>query len=83
MISQRTSQRVLRVATHICLGDSSLEKGDLELAITILMLLMFAPCISNCLTHFVSVQVNKLQHAVLVQQGYIKLHPTMENITHP
>ena len=63
MISQRMSQRVLRVATRISLGDSSLEKGDLELAITVLMLLMFAPCIINCLTHFVSVQVNKLQHA--------------------
>ena len=28
-------------------------------------------------------QVNKLQHAVPVQQGYIKLHLTMVNITHP
>ena len=83
MISQRTSQRVLRVATRISLGDSSLEKGDLELAITILMLLMFGPCIINCLTHFVSVQVNKLQHAVPVQQVFIQLHLTMENVTHP
>ena len=32
---------------------------------------------------FVSVQVNKLKHAVPVQQGYRKLHPTTENITHP
>ena len=40
----------------------------LVLAITILMLLVFAPCIINCLTHFVSAQVNKLQHAVPVQQ---------------
>ena len=39
--------------------------------ITILMLLMIAPCIINCLTHFFSAQVNKLQNAVLVQQGYI------------
>ena len=77
------SQRVLRVATRISLGDSSLEKGDLELAITVLMLLMFAPCIVNCLTHFVSVQLNKLQPAVPVQQGHIKLYPTMENITYP
>ena len=38
---------------------------------------------SHCLTHFVSAQVNKLQHAVPVQQGYVKLQPTMENITHP
>ena len=34
---------------------------------------MIAPCIINCLTYFVSAQVNKLQHAVPVQQGYIKL----------
>ena len=47
------------------------------------MLLMIAPCIINCLTCFVSAQVNKLQHVVPVQQGYIKLQPTMENITHP
>ena len=51
--------------------------------ITILMLLMIALCIINCLTCFVSAQVNKLQHAVSVQKGYIKLNPTMENITHP
>ena len=42
-----------------------------------------APCIINCLTRFASAQVNKLQHAVPIQQGYIKLHLTMENITHP
>ena len=51
--------------------------------ITILMLLMIAPCIINCLTHFVSASINKLKNAVLVQQGYIKLHLTMKNITHP
>ena len=44
--------------------------------ITIWMLLMIVPCIINCLTHFVSAQVNKLQHAVLVQQRFIKLQPT-------
>ena len=32
--------------------------------ITILMLLIIAPCIINCLTHLVSAQVNKIQHAV-------------------
>ena len=37
---------------------------------TILILLMMAPCIINCLTSFVFAQVNKLQHAVLVQQRY-------------
>ena len=51
--------------------------------ITILMLLMIAPCIINCLIHFVSAQVNKLQYAVPVQQEHIKLEPTRENITHP
>ena len=50
--------------------------------ITILMLLMTAPCIINCLTCFIFAQVNKLQHAVPVQQGYVKLQPTTENITH-
>ena len=40
----------------------------LILVITILMLLMMAPCIISCLTHFVSAQVNKLQHTVPVQQ---------------
>ena len=50
--------------------------------ITILMLLMIAPCIINYLAHFVSSQVNKLPHAVPIQQGYIKLHRTTENITH-
>ena len=51
--------------------------------ITTLMLLMIAPCIINCLTHFVSAQVSKLQHAMSVQQGFTKLHLTTENITHP
>ena len=35
--------------------------------ITILMLPMIASYFIDCLTHFVSVQVNKLQHAVPVQ----------------
>ena len=50
--------------------------------ITILMLLMIAPCIINCLIYFVSAQVNKLQYAVPVKQEHIKLEPTRENITH-
>ena len=49
---------------------------------TILMLFVIPPGIVNCLTHFVSAHVNKLQHAVPVQQGYIKLQPTTENTTH-
>ena len=83
------SWRVPGVAT-ISLWGTLLAMGNLELAnapivpvIMILILLMIAPCIINCLTHLVSAQVNKLQHAVPVQQGYIKLHLTTENITHP
>ena len=82
------SWRVLGVATISLWGILLLAKENLELAnallipvITILMLLMIAPCIINCLTHFFSAQVNKLQHAVPVLQGYIKLQMTMENIT--
>ena len=51
--------------------------------ITILMLLMIVPCMINSLTYFTSAQVNKLQHAVPVQQRYIKLQLTPETITHP
>ena len=36
----------------------------------ILMMLMIIPCTLNCLTCFVSAQVNKLQHAVPVQQRH-------------
>ena len=36
----------------------------------ILMMLMIIPCTVNCLICFVSAQVNKLQHAVPVQQRY-------------
>ena len=71
--------RVLWVATISLWGIILLVRGDLELAsaptnpvITILMLLMIAPCIINCLTHFVSAQVNKLQHAVPVQARIYK-----------
>ena len=51
--------------------------------ITILMLLIIVPCIINCLTLFFSAQVNKLQHILPVQQRYIKLQATIENIIHP
>ena len=63
--------------------------GNLELAnfptspCYAILMLMIAPCTINCLTCFISAQVNKLQHAMPVQQGYRKLHPTTENITHP
>ena len=43
---------------------------------------MMSPYIIHCLTQFVSAQINKLQYAVLVQQGYIKLLSTTENIYH-
>ena len=80
--------RVLRVATISLWRILLLAKGNLELA--------NAPanpcyhhtdalydCSISCLTHFVSAQVNKLQHAVPVKQGYIKLHLTMEKNTQP
>ena len=38
--------------------------------ITMLMLLVMPPGITNRLTHLVSAQVNKLQHAVPFQQRY-------------
>lgn len=81
-ISYRISKNELESSLggyNLSLGDLSGD-GNLELAnaptnpcYTILMLLMIAPCIINCLAHFVSAQVNKLQHALPVQQGYVKL----------
>ena len=53
--------------------------GDVNLKLTnvptspryaILMTLMIIPCTVNCLTCFVSAQVNQLQHTVPVQQRY-------------
>ena len=83
------SQRVLGVAKISLWGILLLARVTwswlmplLIPVITILMLLMIAPCIINCLTCFVSAQVNKLQHAVPVQQRYIKLQLTTENIIH-
>ena len=71
--------RVFRVATISLWGILLLVRGNLELAnaptspcYAILMLLMIAPYIINCLTHFVSAQVNKLQHAVPVQARIYK-----------
>ena len=90
MGSQRMSWKVLRVATISLWGILLLVRGNLELAnaptnpgyhhIDAAYIL---PCIINCLTRFVSALVNKVQNAVLVQQGYVKLYPTTENITHP
>ena len=79
------SWRVLGVAASFFWqgGIWSCLMSLLTPVITILMLLMIVPCIIDCLIHFVSVQVNKLQYAVPVQQGYIKLHLILENITHP
>ena len=72
-----------RDLSHSGNGNLELANAPTSLCYVILMLLMIAPCIINCLTCFVSAQVNKLQHAVPVQKGYIKLQQTMENITHP
>ena len=79
MGSQRTIWRVLRVVTISLWGNPS-GKGIwswlmplLIPVITILMLLMIAPCIINYLTRFVPAQINKLQHVLPVQQGYIQL----------
>ena len=54
----------------------------LILVITILILLMIAPCIINRLTCFFSAQANKLQYGVPVQHRYIILHPAMKNTIH-
>ena len=43
------------------------QRMSLLVLVTILMLLLIAPCIINCLACFVSALVNKLQHAVPVQ----------------
>ena len=75
------------MATISLWGNHSPGKGYLKVAnastnhlfSTILILLMIVPCTTNYLSHFVSAQVNKPQNAVLVQQGYTKLHLTMEN----
>ena len=73
------SWRVLGVAT-ISLWGILLAMGNLELAnaptspcLIRLKLLVIAPCTINCLTHFLSAHINKLQHALTDQQGYIKL----------
>ena len=51
--------------------------------IIVLIILMIVPYIINHITHFVFAQVNNIQHVVPIQQGYIKLQLTLENITHP
>ena len=72
-----------RDLSHPGHGNLKLTNVPTSTCYAILMMLMIIPCTVNCLTCFVSAQVNKIQHAVPVQKGYIKLHPTMENITHP
>ena len=72
-----------RDLSHPGSGNLELANAPTSPCYAILMLLMIVRCIINCLTCFVSAQVNKLQHAVPVQQTYIKLQPTMENIVHP
>ena len=80
--SQRMSWGVLGVAIISPLGNPSSGKGGiwsclmslLISIITILMLPMIAPCIID--------EPILSQHAMPVQQEYIKLHPTTENITY-
>ena len=47
-----------------------LANAPTSLCYVILMMLMIIPCTVNYLTCFVSAQVNKVQHAVPVQQRY-------------
>ena len=53
-------------------GDVNLELANAPTSscYAILMMLMIVPCTVICLTCFVSAQVNKLQHALPVQQRY-------------
>ena len=53
-------------------GDVNLNLANVPTSpcYAILMMLMVIPCTVSCLTSFVSAQVNKLQHAVPVQQRY-------------
>ena len=51
-------------------GDGNLELANSPTSPYYTILLMIVPCTVNCLTCFVSAQVNKLQHAVPVQQRY-------------
>ena len=55
---------------HMCYMNLELGNAPTSPCYPILMLLMIALCIINCLICFVSFQVNKLQHAVPVQQRY-------------
>ena len=90
MGSQRKSWRVLRVATISLWGILLMVRGDFELAnaptqayyhrIDAAYDCSMYHQLSNT---FCPAQVNKLQHAVPVQQGYIKLYPTTENTIHP
>ena len=73
--------KVLGVATVSLWGILLQMRGDLELAKA-----PTNPCYHHIdaayycsiyyrLTHFVSAHVNKIHHTVLVQWGYMKLHP--------
>ena len=90
MGSQRMSWRVLGVTTISFWRILLLARGNLELANA-----PTNPCYHNIDTAyhcsmyyklfnpFFLCPGNKLQNAVLVQQGYQKVHLTTENITHP
>ena len=90
MGSQRTNWRVLRVATISFCGILLLVKGDLELANA-----PPNPCYHHIDIAYDWSMYYQLSNSFFlcpgqqtttcrpVQQGYIKLHPTTENITHP
>ena len=59
-----------RDLSHPAHGNLELANAPTSPCYIILRLLMIVPCIINCLTCFVSAQVNKLQHAVPVQPRY-------------
>ena len=90
MGSQRKSWRVLRVATISLWGILLMVRGDFELANAPTQAYYHRiDAAYDCSVYyqlsnpFCLYPVNKLQHAVPVQQGYIKLHLATENISHP
>ena len=81
--------KVLRVATISPWGILLWQRGTwswlmplLTHVITVLMLLMIAPCISNCLTHFCLPRSASYNMQCQFNKDIEKLHPTTENITH-
>ena len=65
--SERWTRRDLGHPGHVNLKLTNIPTSPYY---AILLMLMIIPCTVNCLTCFVSSQVNQLQHAVPVQQRY-------------